>query len=136
MSELKLEPIIADDVVWGKAYYEMHEVDDVIANLKAENDLLRSTTHSERDEYIDMVNARDKEIAELKRKLEDAKATAYAESVDAGMRERKLKRALYKACANWMINRQCAMSCFHLEVRAKKFDKAIDKCRAKAEEYK
>lgn len=48
MSKLKLEPIIADDVVWGKAYYEMHEVDDVIANLKAENDHLRSTTHSER----------------------------------------------------------------------------------------
>ena len=40
-------------------------------------------------------------IAELKQKLEDAKATAYAESVDAGMRERRLKRALYKAIANW-----------------------------------
>ena len=41
------------------------------------------------------------EIAELKQKLEDAKATAYTESVDAGMRERRLKRALYKAIANW-----------------------------------
>ena len=100
MSELKLEPIIADDVVWGKAYYEMQEVDDVIANLKAENDHLRSTTHSERDEYIDMVNAKDKEIAELKSKLEDAQASAYAESVDAGMRERRLRRALWIAHAN------------------------------------
>lgn len=131
MSELKLEPIIADDVVWGKAYYEMHEVDDVIANLKAENDHLRSTTHSERDEYIDMVYARDKEIAELKAKLEDVQATAYAESVDAGMRERKLKRALCKACANWAHHR--------VFVRYKTNEKAWEnverKCRAKAEEY-
>jgi len=37
----------------------------------------------------------DAAITELKRKLEDAKATAYAESVDAGMRERRLKRALW-----------------------------------------
>ena len=78
----------------------------------------------------------DAAIEELKQKLEDAKATAYAEMVDAGMRERRLKRALYKACANWMTNRQVAMACYHLEARAKKFDKAIDKCRSMAEEYK
>ena len=42
----------------------------------------------------------DAAIAELKEKLEDAKATAYAESVDAGMRERRLKRALWLARAN------------------------------------
>lgn len=39
----------------------------------------------------------DAAIAELKRKLEDAQATAYVESVDAGMRERRLKRALWIA---------------------------------------
>ena len=39
----------------------------------------------------------DAAIAELKQNLEDAKATAYAESVDAGMRERRLKRALWLA---------------------------------------
>ncbi|WP_407448630.1 hypothetical protein [Fibrobacter sp.] len=49
---------------------------------------------------------------------------------------RRLKRALYKVCANWMINRQLAMMCYHLEARAKKFDKAIAKCQAKAEECK
>lgn len=37
----------------------------------------------------------DAAIEELKQKLEDAEATAYAESVDAGMRERRLKRALW-----------------------------------------
>lgn len=37
----------------------------------------------------------------LKAKLESVQASAYTDSVDAGMRERRLKRALYKACANW-----------------------------------
>lgn len=41
----------------------------------------------------------DEAIAELKAKLEDANATAYAESVDAGMRERRLKHALWLARA-------------------------------------
>ena len=39
----------------------------------------------------------DAAIAELKAKLEDAQATAYAESVDAGMENRRLKRALWLA---------------------------------------
>lgn len=150
MSELKLEPIIADDVVWGKAYYDMHEVDDVIANLKAENDHLRSTTHSERDEYIDMVNAKDKEIAELKAKLEDAQASAYAESVDAGMRERRLKRALWLARAISAINaageihnvivcmrqRNPKMSLSNTEAQEQVWKNVARKCRAKAEQYK
>lgn len=41
----------------------------------------------------------DEAIAELKQKLNDAKATAYTESVDAGMENRKLKRALWIARA-------------------------------------
>jgi len=73
----------------------------------------------------------DEAIAELKQKLEDAKATAYAESVDAGMRERRLKRALYKACANWAHHR--------VFVRYKTNEKAWEnverKCRAMAEKY-
>ena len=43
----------------------------------------------------------DAAIAELKQNLEDAKATAYAESVDAGMENRRLKRALWLARAEW-----------------------------------
>lgn len=38
-------------------------------------------------------------IAELKAKLEDVQATAYTESVDAGMENRRLKRALWLARA-------------------------------------
>ena len=41
----------------------------------------------------------DAAIAELKAKLEDVQATAYAESVDAGMENRRMKRALWMARA-------------------------------------
>lgn len=47
----------------------------------------------------------DKVIAELKAKLEDVQAYAYAESVDAGMRERRLKRALWIARAKRAIEK-------------------------------
>ena len=42
----------------------------------------------------------DAAIAEIKAKLEDVQATAYAESVDASMENRRLKRALWLARAN------------------------------------
>lgn len=38
-------------------------------------------------------------VAELKEKIEDVQANAYTESVDAGMRERRLQRALWLARA-------------------------------------
>ena len=92
------------------------------------------------------IQNKDNEIAKLKQKLHDAEmqadlaecaVTEYKIDCDKlNDKNRRLKRALYKACANWMIDRQCAMSCFHLEARAKKFDKAIDKCRAMAEKFK
>lgn len=41
----------------------------------------------------------DAAIEELKAKLEDVQATAYTESVDAGMENRRLKRALWLARA-------------------------------------
>ena len=94
----------------------------------------------------------DAAIEELKQHLEDATATAYAESVDAGMRERRLKRALWLARAelcrrldvdrylrkhiNSWYNENCltwAEACVAMEV---KMCKAESKCRAKAEEYK
>ena len=93
----------------------------------------------------------DAAIAELKQKLEDAKATAYADSVDAGMRERRLKRALWIAraemCRRLDVDRYLrnhrnswynknylawAEACVAMEV---KMCKAESKCRAKAEEY-
>ena len=70
-------------------------------------------------------------IHELQVDLEGAKAATYAESVDAGMRERRLKRALYKACANWAKVRQRA-GYFSWTL----WGKMKDKCLNKMEEYK
>ena len=75
----------------------------------------------------------DAAIAELKAKLEDAKASAYAESVDAGMENRRLKRALWLARAyRGHDNSILLPSKFMRNV----WDKVERKCRAKAEEYK
>lgn len=49
--------------------------------------------------YVYHIEEVDAAIAELKQKLEDTKATAYAESVDAGMENRRLKRSLWLARA-------------------------------------
>ena len=40
----ELEPIIADDVVWGKAYYEKQQVDEVIAKKDHMLEYARSLT--------------------------------------------------------------------------------------------
>lgn len=45
--------------------------------------------------YVYHIEEVDAAIAELKQKIEDAQATAFAESVDAGMENRRLKRALW-----------------------------------------
>jgi hypothetical protein len=89
------------------------------------------------------------ENAELKKKLEDVQASHYAEMVDAGMRERRLRRALYNACANWakceerINNRDAYDASEYLPSAEDKFRKKAErwseierKCRAKAEQYK
>ena len=87
----------------------------------------------------------DKAIAELKDvihelqvDLEGAKATAYADSVDAGMRERRLRRAFYKACANWadVVAFEETEGIGHDNSVAEKWRKMERKCQAKVEEYK
>jgi hypothetical protein len=94
----------------------------------------------------------DAAIAELKEKLENVQASMYCNVVDAGMENRRLKRALWLARAelcrrldvdrylrkhiNSWYNENCltwAEACVAMEV---KMCKAESKCRAKAEEYK
>ena len=75
---------------------------------------------------------KDKEIAELKAALESEKASRYAESVDAGMREMRLKRALYKACANWAMEKMSALWC---KPKFENWDKMASKCLAMAERH-
>lgn len=79
----------------------------------------------------------DAAIEELKNKLEDAEATAYAESVDAGMRERRLRRALYKACANWARSERYTEATWHGDEHREELWAVVeDNCLEKAEEYR
>ena len=86
---------------------------------------------------LDQVN---KAIEEKNAEIENIKATHYAEMVDAGMRERKLKRALWLARAlrardiqRWWI----AVTCSKTTERACSVWNNVErKCRAKAEQYK
>ena len=128
------------------------------AKVDAAIDELKSAHHKERHEYIKMIAKlkqklqdqciscpvkmqEDYVVAELKQKLEDAKATAYAESVDAGMRERRLKRALWIAraeIAHKKIDEYWPDYCHnaHSRIALLKWEEVERKCRAKAEEYK
>lgn len=68
------------------------------------------------------LSVKDKEIEELKQKLEDA-----------GMRERRLKRALYKACVNWA---HFAVAFFSSYVVKNRWRWMELKCLKKSREYK
>ena len=88
-------------------------------------------------------------LAEKDKELESLKASHYAESVDAGMRERRLRRLLWHAIALF-----CARSCEYFsgimshclmgqddlyrqcEEKKNKYLNAMYKCRAKAKQYK
>ena len=105
----------------------------------------------------------DAAIAELKAKLDDVQASAYAESVDAGMENRRLKRALWLMRAEraeaehahwatiWFCNTKISLNINKSSVsdspyKSNTFRNAgewrnmwydiASKCRAKAEEYK
>ena len=90
------------------------------------------------EEKVCLKSEVDAAIAELKQKLEDVQASAYADSVDAGMRERRLRRALYKACANWadleVFERTVGID--DPNVEANRWALMRNKCLKKAEEYK
>lgn len=113
-------------------YYDAEDVDSAIAELKARIQL-------DDDEMAGFLQLEEEcgggdlrnYIAELKAKLENVQATAYAESVDAGMRERKLKRALYKGLANWAHEAK-----FDYDDDFGLWDDMEHKCLKKAEEYK
>ena len=73
-------------------------------------------------------------IAEKDKEIESLKESHYVEMVDAGMRERRLKRALFKACANWADYKACMLAM--AELPSKQWCEMERKCRAKAEKYK
>lgn len=123
--------------------FEAYDVDDVDA-LLAEKDQeiaelkkkLMPCLNGDCILTCEVVEKYGKENAEFKQKLEDAKASHYAEMVDAGMRERRLKRALYIVLAR--------LFCCMRELAARnalyddecKWDNFKTTCLKKAEEYK
>lgn len=118
--------------------YDIDEVDAAIAELKSENKMLKE--HIANGDvscitWIDEATELKAENEQLKAKLENVQASAYADSVDAGMRERRLKRALYKACANWALSTLAWLDCID-QGEPRKWSEMNQKCRAKAEEYK
>lgn len=81
----------------------------------------------------------DAAIAELKAKLESVQASMYCDVGDAGMENRRLKRALWLARA-WGANQRTKYLDLFLTGRAHairkyKWIKITSKCRAKAEQY-
>lgn len=172
----ELKPITITDECGSYRVYNKSDVDAAIDELK-------SAHHKERHEYIKMiaelkkklmpclngdciltcevVEKYGKENAELKQKLEDAQASAYADSVDAGMRERRLKRALWLAREQTAIEKHNHFALCHnhstdlylcingasiptessTTMRLSSewsmiWKRVVAKCRAKAEEYK
>lgn len=124
-------------------YFGYNEVDEAIAELKQK-------LHDVDKQW----NEQCKEIAELKAenkrfkaKLESVQATAYANSVDAGMRERRLRRELWLARANRVIEKiawfklwNTSISTMNPEDGARqeydKWKKNLGKFLSKAEEYR
>lgn len=108
--------------------YLKKEADETIAELKefAEDACIG------RDDNQTAIDELQAENAELKKKLEDVQASMYCDVVDANMEIRRLKRALYKACANWAHHRVFV----RFKTNEKAWENVERKCLAKAEEYK
>ena len=118
-------------------YYGCNEVDEAIDELKKK---LMPCLNGDCILTCEVVEKYGKENAELKAEIESLKASHYAESVDAGMENRKLKRALWLTRAlrardiqRWWI----AVTCSKTTDRACSVWNNVErKCRAKAEQYK
>ena len=123
--------------------YDIDDVDAAIAELKSENKMLKEHIANgdvSRITWIDEATELKAENESLKAKLESVQASAYADSVDAGMRERSLRRALWLARAlrardiqRWWLSATCAPV---TERACRIWNNVERKCRAKAEEYK
>lgn len=100
---------------------------------------------------MDQVDKKDKEIAELKESYKDmdvthtvhiAKMNARIEELEDNVNfwkkeNRRLKRVLYKAIANWARSERYTEATWHGDENREELWAEVEvKCRAKAEEYK
>lgn len=130
------------------------EVDAAIAELNAENERLKDELDAANNQCENLINSatdimlrQDKANDAKCDEVESLKATHYAEMVDAGMRERRLKRALWLARAEralekitWFKLWNASISTMNPEDGARqeydKWKKNLGKFLKKAEEYK
>lgn len=110
--------------------------------LKAQLVTIKGLGGAEYQKYVYLKGPMDAAIAELKQKLHDAEMCAdLAEAANTEYRldieklndeNRRLRRALYKACANWA---HIAVAFFSSYATKDKWNKMKRKCLKKAEEY-
>ena len=137
--KLEARTIYVDCLGRTIVYFDPYEVNEAIKELKRklQDQCISCPVKMQEDDVV----------AELKQKLEDAKATAYAESVDAGMENRRLKRALWLSRAERALEKiawfklWCAsISTMNPEDGARqefdKWKKNLGKFLKKADEYK
>ena len=149
---IELENNLGPDAVTGEINrvpwmaYDVDEMDIYIAEKDAEiAELKKKLMPCLNGDCIltcEVVEKYGKENAELKAEIESLKASHYAESVDAGMRECRLRRTLYKACANWAHEKDARYYLKYVcisddaRIQYERWRRMERKCRAKAEEYK
>jgi hypothetical protein len=128
MSELKSYDLVDIQDYRGEVYLKK-DVDAAIAELKefAEDACI------ERDDNQTAIDELQAENAALKQKLEDVQASMYCDVVDANMEVRRLRRALYKACANWA---HFAVAFFTSYAAKERWHNMEIKCLKKAKEYR
>lgn len=76
------------------------------------------------------------EYWKLQKEIESLKATHDTEMMDAGMRERRLRRALYNACSMWADKTRLICSIFGSNAPKIRWERMYEKCLKKAEEYR
>jgi hypothetical protein len=154
---IELENNLGPDAVTGEINrvpwmaYDVDEMDLYIAEKDAEiSELKKKLMPCLNGDCIltcEVVEKYGKENAELEAKLEDAKALHYAEMVDAGMRERRLRRTLWIARAEralekiaWFKLWNASISTMNPEDGTRqefdKWKKNLGKFLNKAEEYR
>ena len=136
-----------------QSFYDLHgNVDNYIDQLKAENDKLKARiadleklNHdlcervTENDEirlHWEEIEQTRAENESLKAKLESVQSTAYADNVDAGMRERRLRRALWLARAERAKEMAKGYNAVVEWCSHSRWIEVERKCLKKAEEYR
>ena len=140
MKQYKAWELFPEEKVYLKS-----DVDAAIAELKKKCDAEKSIGATFSKNGAELARW----VEELRTEIESLKASHYADSVDAGMRERRLRRALYKACANWAMSKsllsysQAVKYESYLPTKGAKLRRrsslwhhCYEQCEAMAEEYK